>query len=495
MKNRSPHLVSRWDRLTQFAVSRFVVIALLPACLSLPLSAQTLGSADPQLEAQQQKLQSAVKKGDAAEVRSLLAQRVDPDAPLARGGMTRANGLEVLQGSPLQWAAHSGRADILRDLLKAGADPHEKGIDDWEVPWPSPVTEVGWTLLGWLNEAGPPKPASRPNRFAVGHPLGAAALGGNLEAVRLLVEEAGISPDDRELTGQGGETGWTALMYAAISGHGEVAAYLLQKGVNPSAGDKEYGYQALHFAAWAGSVDVVAALLSAGVDHGARDLLGQTPLHLAATNKDPACCRLLLASGSEIGAMTRLGWTPLHLAAVNGRVQVCETLLDAQAVVDAKDSLGRTPLHLAAATGQRDICRVLLARGANPLESTNAGLTPLHFAAASGDVNTLLLLYQAGADVNGRDSLGYTPLHYASWLDREKSAALLILRGARVKAEGEDGFTPLHVALLEDARATVPLLLVLGADPNAPDHDGWTPLHIAAGYCLNYFEASGPMMF
>jgi ankyrin repeat protein len=450
---------------------------------------------DPTTKRKQQELMTAVKKGEAAEVVNLLGEGVDPDAPLARSGLIFGGGTEIPGGTPLQWAARAGRADILRLLLKAGADPRKKGLDNIEFKWPTPVSEDGWSALGWVDEAGPARSPARAEGFLLGHPLGAAALSGDLESVRTLVEEAGLPPDDRELTNQGEELGWNALIYSAIGDHPSVAAYLLQRGADSSLEEAEWGYRALHFAARTGSSNVVRILVGTKSGLEARDRLGQTPLHLAATNNDPACCRVLLAAGADLRAKTKAGWTPLHLAAINGRASVCEALLDAGAAVDPRDDLGRTPLHLAAAKGRHDACLALISRGADPLAKTSAGLTPLHFAAASGDVNTLLLFHQAGGDVNGQDALGYTPLHYAAWLDREPAAALLLLRGARANAEGDEGYTPLHLALLEDSRNTVPLLLLLGADPNAPDHDGWTPLHVASARAMDYFESKGPWMF
>jgi cytohesin len=442
---------------------------------------------------QQQELRAAVTKGDAGEVAKLLAQGADPDAALAREIYLYDSGTEIPEGSPLQWAARTGRSDIMRLLLQAGGDPRKKGLDRVEFQWPDPVSEQGWSQLAWLDKAKASKKPPRSSGFQVGSSLCAAALMGHLEAVQVLVEQAGSPPDELELARQGNEWGWNPLMYSAIGGHADIAAYLIQKGAGVSFEEREYGYQAIHFAARTGAEDVVRLLLGAGAKVEARDQLGQTPLHLAATNKGAASCRLLLAAGADPSWRTKSGWTPLHLAAVNGRVPVCEALIDAGAEVDARDDEGRTPLHLAAARGEHEACLALISRGADPRAKTTGGLTALHFAAASGDVNTLLLLHQAGIEINGRDALGYTPLHYAAWLDREPAAALLILRGAKVNAEGDEGYTPLHLALLEDSRDTVPLLLVLGGDPNASDHDGWTPLHVASARALDYFETNGPL--
>jgi hypothetical protein len=61
-----------------------------------------------------------------------------------------------------------------------------------------------------------------------------------------------------------------------------------------------------------------------------------------------------------------LGETPLHLAASGGHVEILELLLDEGAHVDAQDIDGETPLHYAVMAGQVEAVAVLLSHGAIP---------------------------------------------------------------------------------------------------------------------------------
>ena len=79
----------------------------------------------------------------------------------------------------------------------------------------------------------------------------------------------------------------------------------------------------------------------------ARNELGSTPLHIAATISSPEAAKLLLAKGADVNARDNNGSTPLHLAAFTGKKEVVELLLNSGAVADAKDNKNATPLDYA----------------------------------------------------------------------------------------------------------------------------------------------------
>jgi len=79
----------------------------------------------------------------------------------------------------------------------------------------------------------------------------------------------------------------------------------------------------------------------------ARNQLGSTPLHLAATNGDAGPLKALIAAGAEVNARDKEDNTPLHMAAYAGKSEAARLLLEAGADVNAKSTGGRTPLSLA----------------------------------------------------------------------------------------------------------------------------------------------------
>jgi ankyrin repeat protein len=91
--------------------------------------------------------------------------------------------------------------------------------------------------------------------------LRAANIGDNAGIERLLKKGASINAKDND--------GWTALMWAAASGHTPACAFLLEKGANLEATDKD-GWTALMFAAYCGHAQTCALLIEKGADVNAK---------------------------------------------------------------------------------------------------------------------------------------------------------------------------------------------------------------------------------
>ncbi|MBX3677993.1 MAG: ankyrin repeat domain-containing protein [Rhodocyclaceae bacterium] len=79
----------------------------------------------------------------------------------------------------------------------------------------------------------------------------------------------------------------------------------------------------------------------------ARNQLGATPLHMAATNSDIGPLKALLAAGADVHARDKDDLTPLHMAAYADKHKHAQLLLEAGADVEAKSTGGRTPMSLA----------------------------------------------------------------------------------------------------------------------------------------------------
>ncbi|MDE0473512.1 MAG: ankyrin repeat domain-containing protein, partial [Gammaproteobacteria bacterium] len=94
-------------------------------------------------------------------------------------------------------------------------------------------------------------------------PVADAAMRGDLEAVRALLEQGA---DANEAQGDG----MTALHWAARNGDIEMARLLVTAGANVEAGTRIGRYTPLHLASRAGGAGVVEALLAAGADVHAR---------------------------------------------------------------------------------------------------------------------------------------------------------------------------------------------------------------------------------
>ena len=171
---------------------------------------------------------SACGLGQVDRVRSFL--REDPNALHSRLGLPKS--------SPIHWAAICGQTEVLRLLLKSGANPNAK-------------TLRGSTALLF------------------------ASANGHLDAVRLLIAKgADVTARANPLGGV------TPLHSAAYNGKVEVVKFLLDKGASTADMDSEGG-TALHSAAQGGSANMAELLLRRGAAINAKTHRGLTPLDQA----------------------------------------------------------------------------------------------------------------------------------------------------------------------------------------------------------------------
>ncbi|XP_027359028.1 uncharacterized protein LOC113867769 [Abrus precatorius] len=124
----------------------------------------------------------------------------------------------------------------------------------------------------------------------------------------------------------------------------------------------------LHVSAGHNRTEIVKFLLDwqgpDKVEMEAKNMYGETPLHMAAKNGCSEAARLLLARGASVEARANNGMTPLHLAVwYSLRAEeflTVKTLLEYDADCSAKDNEGMTPLnHLTHGPGTEKLRQLL----------------------------------------------------------------------------------------------------------------------------------------
>lgn len=138
----------------------------------------------------------------------------------------------------------------------------------------------------------------------------------------------------------------------------------------------------------------IKALLDSGENIAARDVLGRTPLHIAAFYGHLKASQLLITAGADINAKDLVGMAPLHAAVLSGGRQEVELLLENKADIKATTDAGQTALHLSAATGQPKLSKYLIEQGADPQSKDADGKTPLFYASRNQHPQTTALLKQ-----------------------------------------------------------------------------------------------------
>jgi ankyrin repeat protein len=245
-------------------------------------------------------------------------------------------------------------------------------------------------------------------------------------------------------------------------------------------------------AAMRGHAEVAALLLDHGADPDRENCLGQTALEIAAGGDHVEVLRLLFDRGAGIDERRRAAlWqqaavrnAPCVLAFLHQR---CPPVDQAHAVT------GRTPLLTVASLGNVDALRVLLGAGADPRRWSAEGKQAVHLAP---DAATLQLLLDAGVGLNEPDRQGGTALHRAVCSLDPGCVEWLLQHGADVNAVDRMRRTGLLLACehgngheRQSGRGTgdeerkteaiIRLLLQAGAEVNQSDAAGTTPLMFA----------------
>ena len=443
-------------------------------------------------------LVDAVKSGDRAAAMTLIAQRVDVNAP------------EVDGTTALHWAVHRGDLDLAQRLIRAGAKVNVKN-------------EYGST------------------------PMSEAAVLGRADLLEALIK-AGADVESPNADGQ------TALMVVARTSQVDAARLLLKHGAKVNAVEQWRGQTALMWAVAQKQPAMVAELVKAGADVNARSTVnnwerqvtaepraiyrpagGLTPLLYAAREGCVECARTLADAGADLNLADPENISPLLMAVINGHWDTAQYLIKRGANPNKWDFWGRGPLYAAVdlntiprggrpdwpsldETTSLQVIDLLLGAGANPNAQLKlsppfrnigndrgldgmltTGATPLLRAAKALDAPAIAALLAKGADITLANSRGMTPIMVAAGLgsvdadtrgfylseDTQErsidSLKLLIKAGGDINSKDSRGLTPLHEAARWGWNDVVQFLVANGADLNAKDNRGNTPVDSALG--------------
>ena len=392
----------------------------------------------------------AAMNGSAKTIDALLAAGADPNTNTAEGEpviMTAArtgtvdalkhliarganvNAREKWFGeTAVMWAASENHGDAIRVLAEAGADLNARStlLDAPVLEFPrsggpnSPLPRGGWTALMFAARDG-----------AIDAARALADAGANLNATALPQTDIPLKPEEIAAA-QAKNIGTSALVYAIINVHYDLAVMLLDKGADPNVVDGA-GMGALY----------------AAVDMNSLQWVQGRPAPILSDTLDGVdLVKKLIAKGANPNA--RLSGKPL------------KRHHDAGSTLNFGE--GTTPLIRAARTSDVAMVKTLLDAGADPFLTLPDRTTALMIAAGQGyggirgegirivvptaddAIETLKLLLDRGMDVDGFNNTGNTALH-AAVARGDDVVKFLASRGASLNLKNKAGFTPLDVAL------------------------------------------------
>jgi ankyrin repeat protein len=322
-------------------------MTIIPAAiLSILLAADT---------GRDSRLLAAIRKGDAAVVKSLLQQ----------GASARARDTDGT--TALMAAVLHGDIDLLDALVRNGADVNAKNK--------AGATALMWSLVDpqkvkWLLEHGADVNARADTGFTP--LLVAAGCEGSLESVKLLLDHGAKVKE----TSNGG---FTPLMAACGGDSGEAVALLLRKGADARAQNR-IGWTALHSATSSGKADRVRMLLDHGADANAIEKSqGRTALMWAAATGAGDAVKLLLERGANPNLQSTFGKdTALMRAAARGPSDssALKALLASPVDPSSRDRDGMTCLDWALCQGDEPAAALIRAAAKQDLLANARQLAP-----------------------------------------------------------------------------------------------------------------------
>ncbi|CAN5137029.1 M56 family metallopeptidase [soil metagenome] len=234
------------------------------------------GSAHDKARDRRSPLFKAVREGDAAQAKALIAAGADVDF--------RSLG----DGTPLIEAARSGQAGVVDALLDRGADPNLASRGDG-APLLVATAAGQADIVKALVARG-----ADVNLYARGDdtPLINAIRSGDLATVRYLIDKG--ADVNRAAPGDG-----SPLIEAARSGRADFVALLLAKGADPGLAVRGDG-DPLIAAAGGGRLDIVKTLVESGASVESYVFGDETPLINAAQSGDLARVRYLVDQGADV---------------------------------------------------------------------------------------------------------------------------------------------------------------------------------------------------
>ena len=371
----------------------------------------------------------------------------------------------VIEGSrALHVACRMGHPEIVRLLLKGGADPFAPdgmGRSPREHAEDGRNADVVAALAAYDESAGS---RSANQRLLV------AAEEGDLDGINAaLAEGARTSARDTRADTRTR----TPLLLAVMAGQAEAVELLLAAGANPNVSEepgKPVQYQQVPIgrcplieAAHAGNLRMVSALLAAGADPTRVDGTGASALVAACGQGSIDVVEALLKADDSIQPPDRQPKDPLVESIREGRYEVAMRLLDAGLSPKRRDQAGTTPLVEASRRGNPELLRRLIELGANPDDLDENGIPAVSLTMLATDWAMVLPRPIAFAKMLGYDP--DVPIRSMEMCPPERAREamdVLIEAGARLD-HGNYEHVPLVVAAREGMLDLTKRLVEAGA--------------------------------
>jgi ankyrin repeat protein/uncharacterized protein YegL len=249
-----------------------------------------------------------------------------------------------------------------------------------------------------------------------------------------------------------------------------------------------------------GSLPHVKFFLDRGSELDRQNILGNSPLWVACSQRYPCIIDELLERGADPNLVNRKGNAPMYSVCQRGPKKVIETLLSYGTKVDYINDNGDTLILICCRNGQHEILELLLRYTTPEFVNFKAHIDGFNAIMASAEANRPecvrvlkeyfkddpnFLNQKTNLDCPVPDVAGGTPLHIATYYNSGDAAKVLLDLGADPNVKDDKfGRTPLHLAVIQGHIPMIKLLRNNGADQTITDNSN----NIPAAYCRNKTE-------
>ncbi len=355
--------------------------------------------------------------------------------------------------SPVADAAKRGDIAELRSLLKDGADVNAaQGDGMTALHWAATHNDVAMASV--LIYAGANLEST--TRLGAYTSLHLASKAGNAPVMEMLLKSGS---DANATTATGGVT---PLHFAAASGRADAVRALLKHGVKINARDSHSGRTPLMFATAQNRLEVIDALLQGGADvaiatkvvdyvaltktDGQEQKRRQKIIEAAREADEEARAEqqsVADSAAAELQSEENVAADSAAMGPDSAAAELHSTDEPAQSVADSAAAELQSKEGAAADTTNQP-----KPLSFSDLVGSQGGLTALHYAARDGRIDAARLLINRGADIN-QLTLGdsSSPLLVATINGNYELAMFLLEQGADPNLASEDGATPLYATL------------------------------------------------
>ena len=304
-----------------------------------------------------------------------------------------------------------------------------------------------------------------------------AALRGNLNSIRYLIEIKRVNKESRD------ENGSTILHIVTAKGYVPIMQYLIEEQDCDMYKRNKHGQSAIFYAVIGQSMDAIKYLFEEQhqnvqdkEDNGASILHEDSQVNLEITKylcekqhadvnaKDSdglsvafyaaqrnfECLKYLIeVQHAEISTGAK-GQTLLHAAAISGNTEIVEYVMTKLHIkADSKDVYGGTPIMWAVKFKNLDIVKYMIEHSPREFAflTDNNGYNLLHCAAYFGQIDIArYLIDDVGLRKESKTNEGNRPLHLAAKMGLPQVVLFFLSRSCRRKAKNNEGKTPYDLA-------------------------------------------------